>query len=283
MSGNRKSIPRRETIMKSQFPTRATTFLSVALVMLGVLLLASDLLPGGGIAVGLPLTIGLLGGVTLLLAYTAPIKYEWAVWICLPGCMLIALGIVLLLNVITGDWKAWAYAWLLLVAGAAIGAVLTGQRFGWKDLYLLISGAVCLLSLILFTLFGAIAGGSFIQVMAPILLIAGGLLLRWTRVGALLASRFPPQTPSAIHHPAPVSSNPLKEPLSEREIEVLSLIGQGLSNAQIAERLTLAQSTVKTHVNNIYSKLDVKTRVQAATRAREANLLPESPFPQKPE
>jgi DNA-binding CsgD family transcriptional regulator len=269
--------------MKTPFPTRASTFLSAALVILGVLILASYLLPGGGIAVGLPLVICLLGAVTLLLASGAPAKYEWAVWLFLPGGLLTALGIVLLLNVITGDWKAWAYAWLLLAAGAAIGAVLTGQRFGWKDLYLLISGAVCLLSLILFTLFGAIAGGLFIQVMAPILLIAGGLLLGWTRVGTLVASRFSPQPPAAAKAPASGSTVPFKEPLSERELQVLALIGQGLSNAEIAERLTLAQSTVKTHVNNIYSKLNVKTRVQAASRAREANLLPGTSSPQKTE
>jgi DNA-binding CsgD family transcriptional regulator len=265
--------------MKSLFSRRTTTWLSAALVLIGVLILASNLLPGGGIAVGLPLVICLLGAVTLLLAYSAPVKYEWAVWICLPGCMLIALGIVFLLNVITGDWKAWAYAWLLLFAGAGIGTVLIGQRFGWRDLYLLIGGASCLLSLILFTLFGAIAGGLFIQIMAPILLITAGLLLRWTRVGSLIISRLSPQPPAAVNAAAPGSFIPLKEPLSERELEVLALISRGLSNAEIAQRLTLAQSTVKTHINNIYTKLDVKTRVQAVTRARETHLLPDPPNP----
>ncbi len=265
--------------MKSLISTRSTTILSAALVVIGVLLLASNLLPGGGIAVGLPLVICLLGAVTLLLAYSAPVKYEWAVWICLPGCMLIALGIVFLLNVITGDWRAWAYAWLLLVAGAGIGTALIGQRFGWKDLYLLTGGASCLLSLILFTLFGAIAGGLFIQIAAPILIILAGLVLRWTRVGTLIISRLSPQPPATVR----TAPNPLQEPLSEREIEVLALIDQGLSNAEIAERLTLAQSTVKTHINNIYTKLDVKTRVQAVTRAREVHLLQDPPNPQKTE
>jgi DNA-binding CsgD family transcriptional regulator len=262
---------------------RTTTFLSAALVILGIIILGSYLLPGGGIAIGLPLVIGLLGAIALVLAYGAPAKYEWAVWMLLPAGMLIALGIVLLLNTITGDWIAWAYAWLLLIAGGGIGAVLAGQRFGWKDLYLLIGGAVCLLSLILFTLFGAIAGGLFIQISAPILLIAGGLLLRFTRAGSLIASR--------VWKPSPVSKNSaasspavnLEGSLSERELQVLALIAQGLTNSEIAERLTLAQSTVKTHVNNIYGKLDVKTRVQAAALAREADLLPGSSSPQKTE
>jgi LuxR family maltose regulon positive regulatory protein len=56
-------------------------------------------------------------------------------------------------------------------------------------------------------------------------------------------------------------------------MEVLRLIDAGLSNVQIAERLTLAPSTVKTHINNLYGKLNVQTRVQALNRAREIGLL----------
>jgi LuxR family maltose regulon positive regulatory protein len=65
----------------------------------------------------------------------------------------------------------------------------------------------------------------------------------------------------------------LVEPLSVRELEVLRLIDAGLSNQQIADKLSVAPSTVKTHINNIYGKLGVQTRVQAVTRARELNLL----------
>jgi len=65
----------------------------------------------------------------------------------------------------------------------------------------------------------------------------------------------------------------LVESLSEREIEVLRLIADGLSNQEIADRLVVALSTVKTHVNNLYSKLGVTNRVQAVSRAQELNLL----------
>jgi LuxR family maltose regulon positive regulatory protein len=66
---------------------------------------------------------------------------------------------------------------------------------------------------------------------------------------------------------------PLVEPLSERELEVLRLIGEGYSNQEIADKLVVALSTVKTHINNIYSKLDVTSRVQAVSHAQELNLL----------
>jgi LuxR family maltose regulon positive regulatory protein len=65
----------------------------------------------------------------------------------------------------------------------------------------------------------------------------------------------------------------LLEPLSERELEVLQLIASGLSNREIADRLTIAVGTAKRHASNIYAKLDVHSRVQAVARAQELGLL----------
>jgi serine/threonine protein kinase/DNA-binding CsgD family transcriptional regulator len=65
----------------------------------------------------------------------------------------------------------------------------------------------------------------------------------------------------------------LVEPLSDRELEVLRLVAAGLSNQDIAKKLVIALSTVKTHINNIYSKLGAQNRTQAVARAREAGLL----------
>ncbi len=61
--------------------------------------------------------------------------------------------------------------------------------------------------------------------------------------------------------------------LSERECEVLKYLAAGLSNQQIAVKMVIALSTVKTHVHSIYQKLGVTNRALAATRARELNLL----------
>ena len=60
--------------------------------------------------------------------------------------------------------------------------------------------------------------------------------------------------------------------LTEREAEVLTLIAQGSSNAEIAEKLTLSLKTVRNHVSNIFGKLQVADRAQAVIRAREAGL-----------
>ena len=90
-----------------------------------------------------------------------------------------------------------------------------------------------------------------------------------------LLAAFPPAYPET---PSPKSPNSLQspilaEPLSERELDVLRLIAEGLSNQEIADRLIVAVSTVKTHINNIYSKLGVASRTQAIARARERKLL----------
>ncbi|HML21353.1 MAG TPA: LuxR C-terminal-related transcriptional regulator [Aggregatilinea sp.] len=69
------------------------------------------------------------------------------------------------------------------------------------------------------------------------------------------------------------ANQPLVEPLSPRELEVLDLIGQGLSNREIAERLSLSVGTVKVHTRNIYGKLDVNSRTQALAQAAKFNLL----------
>lgn len=61
--------------------------------------------------------------------------------------------------------------------------------------------------------------------------------------------------------------------LSSREMEVLQLIAEGLSNSEIGERLFIAETTIKSHVSNLFVKLDVKRRTQAVTRAKALNVI----------
>jgi LuxR family maltose regulon positive regulatory protein len=71
-----------------------------------------------------------------------------------------------------------------------------------------------------------------------------------------------------------IDRSELVEPLSQRELEVLQLIAEGLTNREIAERLFLSLNTVKVHTRNIYGKLNVRSRTQAIARSQELGLLP---------
>jgi LuxR family maltose regulon positive regulatory protein len=90
---------------------------------------------------------------------------------------------------------------------------------------------------------------------------------RTNRLQPSAAPRLRGRRLSSSHVPVGV------EPLSDRELEVLRLIAEGLTNREIASRLFLAQSTVKVHTRNIYGKLDVHSRTQAVARARELGLM----------
>ena len=90
-----------------------------------------------------------------------------------------------------------------------------------------------------------------------------------------LLGRFPPADPeNADLTRAQSARSKLVEPLSERELEVLRLIAEGLTNPEVATRLFLSPNTVKVHARNIYGKLGVSNRTQAVARARSLGLLP---------
>ena len=99
---------------------------------------------------------------------------------------------------------------------------------------------------------------------------ARGILPDYT--GKLLAA-FEVKAQTTEDEPDHPPAKLLIEPLSQREIKVLQLIAQGLSNREIGERLFLALDTVKGHNRKIFDKLQVQNRTEAAARARELGLL----------
>jgi two-component system NarL family response regulator len=68
------------------------------------------------------------------------------------------------------------------------------------------------------------------------------------------------------------------EPLSEREVEVLQWLTSGASNREIGRRLYIAESTVKRHVYNIFGKLNVRNRTQAALQAQRLGINPQPQY-----
>jgi LuxR family maltose regulon positive regulatory protein len=99
-------------------------------------------------------------------------------------------------------------------------------------------------------------------------------------VGKLLTA-FPDVKAQPVGKPQasvqPAVGAEMIEPLSDREVEVLQLIAEGLTNPEIADRLYLSLNTVKAHTRNIYGKLDAHSRTQAVARARTLGILPSFP------
>ena len=111
--------------------------------------------------------------------------------------------------------------------------------------------------------------------MAQLLLEAAARGIMSDYTGKLLEASGAEQLSSADESPLPTSlaSQPLVEPLSQRELEVLRLFRSELSGPDIARELVIALSTVRTHTNSIYSKLGVNSRRAAAKRAEELGLI----------
>jgi LuxR family maltose regulon positive regulatory protein len=79
--------------------------------------------------------------------------------------------------------------------------------------------------------------------------------------------------PAGMKEQRASKQQPLIEPFSERELDVLRLIREGYSNQEIARELVIALGTVKAHTASLYRKLNVATRTQAVARATALNLL----------
>jgi DNA-binding NarL/FixJ family response regulator len=106
------------------------------------------------------------------------------------------------------------------------------------------------------------------QLVDAIRVVAQGDALLAPTVTRRLLDRFAHTLPDRTRTTPPHLSE-----LTEREVEVLTLLAGGLSNAELAERLVVSETTVKTHVSSILRKLGLRDRVQAVVLAYEAGLV----------
>ena len=106
------------------------------------------------------------------------------------------------------------------------------------------------------------------ELLAAVRAVAVGEAAISGRVTRRMLELFGDRLPST----APAQNDPLAS-LTPRELEILTGIGEGLSNGELAERFVVAESTVKTHVGRVLQKLQLRDRVQAVILAYERGLV----------
>ena len=100
------------------------------------------------------------------------------------------------------------------------------------------------------------------QLQSAIAAVAAGLVV------------LPPALATASRHPPdPIEDDTIEEALTARELDVLALVSQGLSNREVARELGISEHTVKFHLAAIYGKLDASTRTEAVRRALRRGLI----------
>lgn len=122
----------------------------------------------------------------------------------------------------------------------------------------------------------------FIILDHAIEIYSGAIAVLFTGLGIWLALKLARPKVVTITKPAETEPNPeiiARLGLSTRELEVLQLMAEGLSNQEIAARLFLSLNTIKTHSSRLFEKLDVRRRTQAIEKARRLKIIADAAAP----
>lgn len=130
---------------------------------------------------------------------------------------------------------------------------------------------------------GIIVGLLVLFQLSKYSMLSGSLEIEWAIgivaiiffiIGVYLNKRSLDKNRSIQEHPAPIDHEKISSlGVSKREYEILELIAQGLSNKEIATKLFISENTVKTHVSNLFIKLDAKRRTQAIQKAKDLRII----------
>ena len=160
-----------------EISNKSLATLGVVLVVLGLLFLVLNFLPGWSIGKAWPVIFFFLAALFFVPPFLFPSQRQWIGSLFIPGAILISLGVLFFYNTLTGDWKSWAYGWLLIIAGIGLGLLLAGWYGKWGRAVTLTGIWMIVVNLGLFALFGAIFGGPVLKAAAPVLLTLAGVLL----------------------------------------------------------------------------------------------------------
>jgi len=147
------------------------------LITFGVIFLAFALIPGLSLGLAWPGIFFLLAAGFYLPVFLWPEIRKGLVALFIPGSILFALGLIFTYNVLSADWRSWAYAWLLLVAGVGLGLALAAAFGGWGRTVLWVGLWMLSIATGTFGLFATLFGHPLLKIIGAALVMLVGILL----------------------------------------------------------------------------------------------------------
>lgn len=155
---------------------RGSIFGAIILIGMGVLFLVFNFI-GLSLDKTWPIIFFALGAVCFLPPLLWPSLRGAFAGFCIPGTILLSLGVIFQYNTLTGDWASWAYAWILINAAVGLGLVLASWIGHWGHEMITLGWWFFVLSLVVFSIFATLFGGPVLRASGPVLLILCGLWL----------------------------------------------------------------------------------------------------------
>ncbi|HNR66672.1 MAG TPA: hypothetical protein PKN24_01375 [bacterium] len=156
---------------------RILTATATVFVLIGLLMLAINFIPGADLAVLWPLALIVISCGLLVPSLISPAERKNFAAFFIPALLICALGLIFLYNKVTGDWKSWTYAWLLIPTAVGTGIALAARHGGWGTAAQKVGVWMALCGLAMFALFGLLFGTQLVRIFISFLLIFCGALI----------------------------------------------------------------------------------------------------------
>jgi hypothetical protein len=151
---------------------------AIFLIGLGALFLVFNLVPNVSFSTSWPIILFVAAAGLGLPAWVWPAARRGLATLFIPACILLLLGLIFLYNVLSGDWAAWAYAWLLIPMGIGLGLLVGTWIGGWESNVAEAGIWIMILNGAAFGLFSTLFGAPLLKIIGAVaLLVGGGLLL----------------------------------------------------------------------------------------------------------
>lgn len=160
-----------------EITNRTLAIVGTVLIGVGLLFFGLNFIPGWTLAMTWPVIFFVLAAGFFVPPFLFPSQRQWMAGLFIPGAVLLSLGIIFLYTTISLDWSAWAFAWLLIVAGVGLGLMLAGLYGNWGSGVVTVGVWMLLVNVALFALFGALFGGPALKLAAPFVLTLAGIVL----------------------------------------------------------------------------------------------------------